>query len=189
MQKDTLAEWLGAARRADALRVEVIRLTSRGQTVPRHLLTELAKLEDEVQAMLARDAAVNRPQGCGTKVTRDAIKIEPRARSNGDKAGRPPLNQASKLQLRIDHLSAAILRMTERIGAHLTRAEMCERFRVSGKTLTDRVRRGVALSPCADGKWLLSEVMQWEARQSRQHWTAAAPPNAHPSGAWCRSRM
>lgn len=48
-------------------------------------------------------------------------------------------------------------------GNRLTRAEMCERLRVSGKTLTDRVRRRAVPAPADDGKWLLSEVLEWES--------------------------
>lgn len=48
-------------------------------------------------------------------------------------------------------------------GNRLTRTEMCDRLRVSGKTLTERVRRGAVPTPCDDGKWLLSEVLEWEA--------------------------
>lgn len=64
---------------------------------------------------------------------------------------------------RFNQLERLIVRMA---GQRLTREEMCERLRVSGKTLTDRVRRKVVPSPCTDGKWLLSEVLEWESREA-----------------------
>ena len=54
-------------------------------------------------------------------------------------------------------------------GERLTREEMCDRLRVVGKTLTDRVRRGVVPAPCTDGKWLLSEVLEWESREASRN--------------------
>jgi hypothetical protein len=47
-------------------------------------------------------------------------------------------------------------------GNRLTRAEMCERLRVSGKTLTDRVRCHQVPPPFLDGTWLLFRVLEWE---------------------------
>lgn len=67
---------------------------------------------------------------------------------------------------RFNQLERLIVRMA---GERLTREEMCDRLRVSGKTLTDRVRRGVVPSPCTDGKWLLSEVLEWESREATRN--------------------
>lgn len=66
---------------------------------------------------------------------------------------------------RLDSLTAAFVAMSRLVGARLSRADMCERLQISGKTLTDRVRRGVVPSPGKDGKWLLCEVVEWESRQ------------------------
>ena len=65
---------------------------------------------------------------------------------------------------RLDELTAAVLELTRCLGARLTRSQMCKRLGVSGKTLTDRVRRGVVPSPAADGKWLLAEVLALETK-------------------------
>ena len=65
---------------------------------------------------------------------------------------------------RLDSLTAAFVAMAKLTGARLTRAQMCERLQISGKTLTDRVRRGLVPTPGKDGKWLLSEVVEWESR-------------------------
>ena len=63
---------------------------------------------------------------------------------------------------RFDQMERMIARI---MGERLTREEMAARLRISGKTLTDRVRRRVVPSPGADGKWLLSEVLEWESSQ------------------------
>lgn len=66
---------------------------------------------------------------------------------------------------RLDSLTAAFVAMAKITGARLTRAQMCERLGVSGKTLTDRVRNGKCPKPGSDGKWLLAEVVEWEAHK------------------------
>lgn len=65
---------------------------------------------------------------------------------------------------RLEALTFAVTALSRITGARLTRTEMCTRLGVSGKTLTDRVRRGVVPTPGRDGKWLLSELIQWESR-------------------------
>jgi predicted DNA-binding transcriptional regulator AlpA len=67
---------------------------------------------------------------------------------------------------RFDRLEQLIARLQ---GGRLTRDEMADRLRISGKTLTDRVRRGLAPEPCKDGKWLLSEVLEWESSQTTRN--------------------
>jgi len=67
---------------------------------------------------------------------------------------------------RFDRLEQMIARMQ---GERLTRDEMCARLRISGKTLTDRVRRGVVPSPGSDGKWLLCEVLAWESSEASRN--------------------
>lgn len=70
---------------------------------------------------------------------------------------------------RLDSLTAAFVAMSRLVGARLTRTQMCERLGVSGKTLTDRVRRGVVPSPGTDGKWLVCEVVEWESREASRN--------------------
>ena len=65
---------------------------------------------------------------------------------------------------RLDKLEQLIVRMR---GDRLTRDEMLARLRISGKTMTDWVRRGKAPAPAVDGKWLLWEVLEWERETSR----------------------
>lgn len=71
------------------------------------------------------------------------------------------MTQEAILQ-RFDRMEQMIARL---MGSRLTREEMADRLRISTKTLTDRVRRGLAPSPATDGKWLLSEVLEWETQK------------------------
>lgn len=64
-------------------------------------------------------------------------------------------------------------------GNRLTRAEMCDRLRVSGKTLTDRVRRGAAPAPFLDGTWLLYRVIEWDFALEVEHRKFVVRPKAH----------
>jgi len=63
---------------------------------------------------------------------------------------------------RFDRMEQLIAKL---MGSRLTREEMAARLRISTKTLTDHVRRGLAPSPATDGKWLLSEVLEWESKK------------------------
>ena len=64
---------------------------------------------------------------------------------------------------RLDKLTSAFLLLARNTGARLTRADMCARLNICSKTLTARVRAGDVPTPGADGKWLLSEVVEWES--------------------------
>lgn len=50
------------------------------------------------------------------------------------------------------------------IGPRLTREQVCLRLGVSRNTLTKRLELGQYPRPGKDGKWLLSEILEWEAR-------------------------
>lgn len=64
---------------------------------------------------------------------------------------------------RLERLTSAVLFMAKNTGTRLSRADMCDRLGICGKTLTERVRKKKVPSPGADGKWLLSEVVEWES--------------------------
>lgn len=49
-------------------------------------------------------------------------------------------------------------------GERLTRTQMLSRLGITSKTLTEWVRAKKVPEACSDGKWLLSEVLEWEAR-------------------------
>jgi len=70
---------------------------------------------------------------------------------------------------RLDTLTAACVTLARMLGARLTRAQMCERLGVSTNTLTARMRKGDVPSPGKDGKWLLSEVVEWESRDASRN--------------------
>ena len=88
-----------------------------------------------------------------------------------DRTGKTPhgeweaVNESAILQ-RLDSLTAAFVAMSRLVGARLSRADMCERLQISSNTLTARVRKGDVPNPGKDGKWLLSEVVEWESRQT-----------------------
>lgn len=50
------------------------------------------------------------------------------------------------------------------IGPRLTREQVCLRLDISRNTLTRRLEQGQYPRPGKDGKWLLSEILEWEAR-------------------------
>jgi hypothetical protein len=49
------------------------------------------------------------------------------------------------------------------VGARLTRAEVCARLRVHRNTLQTYIAERNFPTPGRDGKWLLSEVIEWES--------------------------
>lgn len=51
------------------------------------------------------------------------------------------------------------------IGPRLTREQLCQRLDISRNTLTKRIEQGQCPRPGKDGKWLLSEIVEWEARR------------------------
>jgi hypothetical protein len=59
-------------------------------------------------------------------------------------------------------LRETVLTLCKYIGPHLSRDQMCARYDVSHSTLARRVKLGYLPKPGTDGKWLLSEVMEWE---------------------------
>lgn len=73
------------------------------------------------------------------------------------------MTELEALRSQIEALTKAVVYLAQQQGARITRHQMCERLGISGKTLTDRVRRGVVPSPATDGKWLFSEILEWEA--------------------------
>ena len=73
------------------------------------------------------------------------------------------MTELEALRSQIEALTKAVVHLAQQHGARMTRHEMCERLGVCSKTLTARVRNGGVPSPCADGKWLLSEIVEWEA--------------------------
>ena len=66
---------------------------------------------------------------------------------------------------RLDSLTSALAVMARNTGARLTRAEVCDRLRIHRNTLAGLIADKDFPTPTADGKWLLAEILEWEARK------------------------
>lgn len=74
------------------------------------------------------------------------------------------MNDAAILE-RLDQLTATVGRLATLMGARLTRAELCERLKIHRNTLKSWERDGKIPTPGADGRWLLSEIVEWETKR------------------------
>lgn len=73
--------------------------------------------------------------------------------------------EAALLQ-RIDQLATAVQTLTAALGTRLNRTQLAARLGVSRNTLTKRLAEDRTMPrPGADGKWLLSELVEWEQRR------------------------
>lgn len=75
----------------------------------------------------------------------------------------------SILLTRIDALTKAVLHMAQVSGARLTKAELAQRLGCHRNTLRARVASKGFPTPCADGKWLLAEIIEWEQGNARHN--------------------
>ena len=66
---------------------------------------------------------------------------------------------------RIELLTNAVQALSAMMGARLTRAQLSERLGVHRNTLAKRLAEPGFPLPGRDGKWLLSEVIEWERRR------------------------
>lgn len=67
---------------------------------------------------------------------------------------------------KIDLMTSAIKIMAVTLGTRLTRDQLAERLGVHRNTLRNRLTHDASMPrPGRDGKWLLSEVIDWEQRQ------------------------
>lgn len=66
------------------------------------------------------------------------------------------------LLARIDALTKAVQHLAQVNGARLTKAQLAERLGCHRNTLRARVAVKGFPKPCTDGKWLLSEIIEWE---------------------------
>lgn len=70
------------------------------------------------------------------------------------------------LLARIDSLTSAMQLMAQALGTRLTREQLAQRLGIHRNTLRERLARDPAFPrPGSDGRWLLSEVVEWEQRQ------------------------
>lgn len=73
------------------------------------------------------------------------------------------------MEAKIEVLTYAVQSLCSQLGGRLTRQQFAERMGVHRNTLSNMLARDRSMPrPGKDGKWLLSEVMDWEIRRRRQ---------------------
>jgi predicted DNA-binding transcriptional regulator AlpA len=75
------------------------------------------------------------------------------------------MTETQSILQRLDSLTAAMQCFAKLAGARLTRAEVCERLGIHRNTLRTYITEKGFPTPGRDGKWLLEEVLAWEARK------------------------
>lgn len=71
-------------------------------------------------------------------------------------------SEAQLILRRLDMMEMNIARL---VGSRLTRAQVCDRLGIHRNTLANYIKDRNFPTPGSDGKWLLSEVLDWEARK------------------------
>ena len=74
-----------------------------------------------------------------------------------------PIHHAALLE-RIDKLTSAMQLLAGMMGARLTRQQLADRLGIHRNTIATRLEQRGFPRPCSDGKWLLSEIVEWEQR-------------------------
>lgn len=69
------------------------------------------------------------------------------------------------LAQRLDALTATIASLTRQMGVRLTREQVLERLDIHRNTLRTYILEKDFPKPGKDGKWLLAEIVEWEARK------------------------
>ena len=76
--------------------------------------------------------------------------------------------QLRQLTTAMAHMTTAMAHMAACLGTRLTRDQLCDRLGVHRNTLTRRLEQDRSFPrPGKDGRWLLSEVIEWEQAQAR----------------------
>ena len=78
------------------------------------------------------------------------------------------LSVETALLQRIDALTKAVQHLAQTQGARLNKEQLAQRLGCHRNTLRVRVAAKGFPTPCADGKWLLSEIIEWEQETTRQ---------------------
>ena len=71
------------------------------------------------------------------------------------------------VSIKLDALTSAVMCLVQNSGKRLTRAELCERLGIHRNTLAKRLLEPGFPTPDKSGRWLLSEVLEWELTQLR----------------------
>ncbi|MFN7155046.1 MAG: helix-turn-helix transcriptional regulator [Acidovorax sp.] len=67
---------------------------------------------------------------------------------------------------RLEKMTSAMQLMAAMLGTRLDRAQLADRLGIHRNTLRQRLASDTSFPrPGKDGKWLLSEVIEWEQRQ------------------------
>ena len=69
-----------------------------------------------------------------------------------------------ELMQRLDLLTMAVMTMAKMSGDRLTRTEVCTRLGIHRNSVNNYIENKDFPKPTRDGRWLLSEVMQWETQ-------------------------
>lgn len=73
---------------------------------------------------------------------------------------------ALEMALRLDALTRAMLDLTRAIGPRIDRDALAQRMGIHRNTLRQRLNTDPRFPrPGTDGRWLLSEVIEWELSQ------------------------
>lgn len=67
------------------------------------------------------------------------------------------------LEQKVNSIHQTLILLCQRQGERLTRQQVCERHGWHRNTLATYLRERGYPQPGADGKWLVSEIMEWEA--------------------------
>jgi len=73
-----------------------------------------------------------------------------------------------QLQQRIDALTRAVAELVQTIGPRLTREQLCQRRGIHRNTLAGLIERGIVPRPDVHGRFLLAEVIEYEAMERQQ---------------------
>ena len=67
---------------------------------------------------------------------------------------------------RIDQMAATVSLMARALGTRITREQLAQRLGIHRNTLRTRLASDMTMPrPGSDGRWLLSEVLEWEAQR------------------------
>lgn len=72
------------------------------------------------------------------------------------------MTELQALKEEVSALKEAVMLLARVKGERLTTAQVEERIGRTRQTITAMVRRGDFPSPCKDGRWLLSDILEWE---------------------------
>lgn len=73
------------------------------------------------------------------------------------------MSELAELRQDVRSLRQTIAVLCNQMGTRLSREQMCDRYQVSRNTLTRMIETGKVPRP-VNGKWLLSEVVEWDDR-------------------------